>query len=115
MAHMKDFSLFGRDLFGNKVDPMKQGPLGKRFIFPPFSVLDQRSGNWQERKRAWMALGIKSEVGRGNNLLGMSDTVLALQQKKGLLKGGIRQSKTNGMAGESMRAEPPSSTRFSAS
>lgn len=38
--------------------------LQKKFIVPPFSVLDTRQGYWQERKRAWLALGIKSEIGR---------------------------------------------------
>lgn len=46
--------------------------LADRFIIPPFSVLDARQGYWQERKRAWVALGIKSELGRGNDNLGMS-------------------------------------------
>jgi len=40
--------------------------LAARFIVPPFSVLDARQGYWQERKRAWLALGIESEVGRGS-------------------------------------------------
>lgn len=39
--------------------------LAERFIVPPFSVLDARQGYWQERKRAWLALGIESELGRG--------------------------------------------------
>jgi hypothetical protein len=39
--------------------------LSDRFIVPPFSVLDARQGYWQERKRAWLALGIQSELGRG--------------------------------------------------
>ena len=37
------------------------------FIVPPFSVLDTRAGYWQERKRAWLAKGIKSEEGRGGD------------------------------------------------
>jgi hypothetical protein len=43
------------------------------FGVPPFSVLDARQGYWQDRKRAWIALGIKSELGRGGegNLLGL--------------------------------------------
>jgi hypothetical protein len=41
------------------------GTLAARFGVPPFSVLDARQGYWQERKRAWLALGIKSELGRG--------------------------------------------------
>jgi len=39
--------------------------LAQRFGVPPFSVLDAQQGYWQERKRAWLALGIKSELGRG--------------------------------------------------
>lgn len=57
------FSPLGTDLFG---DPIKQtsGVVADKFVFPPFSVLDARSGDWQERKRAWRSTGIKSEVGR---------------------------------------------------
>jgi hypothetical protein len=40
--------------------------LAERFGVPPFSVLDARRGYWQDRKRAWLGLGIKSEVGRGD-------------------------------------------------
>ena len=32
--------------------------LAERFIVPPFSVLDARQGYWQDRKRAWIALGL---------------------------------------------------------
>ena len=39
--------------------------LAERFGVPPFSVLDARQGYWQSRKDAWIALGIKSELGRG--------------------------------------------------
>jgi len=42
--------------------------LAERFIVPPFSVLDTRQGYWQKRKQAWVALGIQSELGRGDNL-----------------------------------------------
>lgn len=47
--------------------------LSDRFLFPPFSVLNAREGIWQDRKRAWISLGIKSELGRGENLQGLSD------------------------------------------
>jgi Fe-S-cluster containining protein len=43
--------------------------LAERFGVPPFSVLDARQGYWQTRKRAWLALGIRSELGRGEDLL----------------------------------------------
>lgn len=56
--------------------------LQERFGVPPFSILDARQGYWQERKRAWLALGIKSEVGRGANLLKFSDTVLQPDPEK---------------------------------
>lgn len=41
--------------------------LAERFLIPPFSVLDARTGRWQDRKRAWIGLGIRSELGRGTN------------------------------------------------
>lgn len=40
--------------------------LTSRFVVPPFSVLDGRAGYWQERKAQWLALGIQSEIGRGD-------------------------------------------------
>jgi len=43
--------------------------LAERFLVPPFSILDARQGYWQERKRAWIALGIQSELGRPQNAL----------------------------------------------
>ena len=43
--------------------------LADRFVIPPFSILDQRAGYWQERRRRWLALGIQSELGRDGNAL----------------------------------------------
>jgi len=43
------------------------GSMAERFMVPPFSVLNARGGWWQERKAAWLALGIQSELGRGEN------------------------------------------------
>lgn len=56
--------LNGFDLFGQSITRKANGPVAERFGFSPFSVLDARSGEWQDRKRAWLGLGIKSEVGR---------------------------------------------------
>jgi len=39
---------------------------------PPFSVLDARQGYWQDRKRVWIGLGLKGELGRGVSLLKLS-------------------------------------------
>ena len=57
--------------------------LAERFLIPPFSVLDSRQGYWQERKRAWIALGIQSELGRGQNLLDFSNTILRSTMRVG--------------------------------
>ena len=42
--------------------------LADRFGIPPFSVLNAREGWWQDRKQSWLALGIKSELGRGGGM-----------------------------------------------
>lgn len=64
--------LLGTDLFGEPIKAKGLGPLAQRFEMPPFSVLDARQGYWQERKRAWISLGIKSELGRSQNALTLS-------------------------------------------
>jgi DNA modification methylase len=51
-----------------KPDQGRTGCLNERFIIPPFSILDSKSGRWQERKRAWLSLGIKSDLGRETEL-----------------------------------------------
>jgi DNA modification methylase len=52
--------------------------LSEKFGVPPFTVLNAREGWWQDRKRAWLALGIKSEEGR-NAPAGGSPDMLARQ------------------------------------
>lgn len=54
------------DMFGNQIT--EDVLLRDKFLEPPFSVLDTRTGSWQNRKRRWIALGMKSEVGRAENL-----------------------------------------------
>lgn len=39
------------------------------YIASPFSILNTRTGEWQERKKYWINQGIKSELGREDNLL----------------------------------------------
>ncbi len=60
---MSNFNVLGTDLFGDPIKP-KQGVVADQFIVPPFTILDAKQGDWQERKRAWSTYGIKSEVGR---------------------------------------------------
>lgn len=63
--------LYGKDLFGDSAEPPAKGPVAERFGFPPFSVFDARAEDWQERKRAWTALGISGEVGRSAKAVGI--------------------------------------------
>lgn len=50
---------------GQAAGGQNNGSLAARFGVPPFTVLNAREGYWQDRKRAWLALGIQSELGRG--------------------------------------------------
>lgn len=54
-----------RKVSGTENDVSTSTKLADRFGIPPFTVLNAREGWWQERKRGWLALGIKSELGRG--------------------------------------------------
>ena len=54
------------DLFGNEI--VKDVLLRDKFLEPPFSVLDTRTSSWQNRKKLWISKGLKSEVGRKENL-----------------------------------------------
>lgn len=55
--------------------------LAERFVVPPFSILDARQGYWQNRKRAWIGLGLKSELGRGRALATL-DSAIAISQQR---------------------------------
>jgi DNA polymerase I-like protein with 3'-5' exonuclease and polymerase domains len=57
--------LYGDGLLGESLAPKKSGELAQKFTLPPFTVLNAREGWWQDRKRAWLSLGIQSELGRG--------------------------------------------------
>ena len=61
------------DLFGNEI--VKDELLRDKFIEPPFTVLDCKGGNWQNRKRKWIARGLKSEIGREAKAFNLSNWV----------------------------------------
>lgn len=77
-----DAELYGTGLLGRDLAPKKSGELSRRFMVPPFTVLNAREGWWQDRKKAWLSLGIQSELGRGENILGLSE-----QQQQQMAKG----------------------------
>jgi hypothetical protein len=60
-----DYGLGINDDGQNGASSTDRAKLADKFLAPPFSVLDTKQGYWQERKRAWLALGIQSELGRG--------------------------------------------------
>lgn len=57
MGGVPQFDLFGQPIIQDVV-------LRDKFIEPPFSILDTKSGSWQTRKRLWKEKGIQSEIGR---------------------------------------------------
>ena len=61
-------ALFGHDLFGEIIKPKASGIVAEQFGVAPFTILDAKQGDWQERKRAWQAIGIRGEVGRENGM-----------------------------------------------
>ena len=69
-----DMEEFGFEkAFETLADKIKSNPIGTNlfntFVVPPFSILDTRQGVWQGRKKDWIELGIRSEVGREDNLV----------------------------------------------
>lgn len=65
---MGDFNLHGVDLFGEKINPKAIGVVKEKFIMPPFTILDAKQGDWVERKRKWLSIGIDSKLGREKGL-----------------------------------------------
>ena len=70
-----DFDAYEPDEEDEDEAPPLTVSLADRFGIPPFTILNAREGWWQNRKRAWLALGIRSEEGRGENLLKFSDSI----------------------------------------
>jgi hypothetical protein len=76
--------MFQVDLFGKAVAPDAHGSsLAQTWEYPPFSVLNAREGWWQERKRQWLALGIRSELGRtgGRVTWGLNPDMTSTRQR----------------------------------
>src|SRR3990167_514581 len=79
----------------------KIGSLADRFLLPPFSVLNAREGYWQRRKRFWLALGIQSELGRGEQA---NDRAELDSARMNDAAGGQKRYKDNGLLGYSEQA-----------
>lgn len=70
--------LLGEDLDFNGSGAGVSGSLADKFLLPPFSVFNARSGWWQDRKRSWLNMGIDSGVGRNS---GMQKAMNSLLEK----------------------------------
>jgi len=71
-----DMDIFGFDdleLNNFFEDDVHKYTLAERWIIPPFSIIDGRSGEWLDRKRYWHSIGIKSELGRDDNITDAPD------------------------------------------
>lgn len=77
--------LLMQDEFGESGEKIVPSSLKDSFIFPPFSILDTRSGVWQDRKRKWLALGFNSQETREDVELiaksGQSTAIYELRNK----------------------------------
>lgn len=68
-----DNGFLGSGLAGVPLDPRGGGKLHREFLVPPFSVLNAREGEWQERKKLWVnQYKLTSHLGREENLIGYS-------------------------------------------
>lgn len=61
------------NLFGETEQESIEKSLFDRFIIPPFSIFDSRQGYWQNRKKVWLSIGIKSEIGRDSKCYHIKD------------------------------------------
>lgn len=86
---MKKFSLYGSNFFGDENKLPSKGAISDRFTISPFSVLSTRDGVWQSRKRRWIALGIDSEIGRGEKLTHRTDKDLDVYRNREKKRGKI--------------------------
>lgn len=83
---MNNLALYGHDMFGEIIKPKASGIVAERFTIPPFTILDAKQGDWQNRKRAWQSIGIRGEVGRDASSYNTTEWI----KEKGL--SGINQS-----------------------
>ena len=59
------------DIFGNEVHCVNK--LRDSYMENPFTILDAKSGRWRARKKWWLNLGIKSEIGRNAKATDLKD------------------------------------------
>lgn len=80
------------DLFGCVIDENQS--LRERYGENPFTILDTKTASWQNRKRQWSNLGIKSEVGRNAKAYNTKEWVDKVRSQ-GNMKGNVLPSNTS--------------------
>lgn len=97
-GEMTEPALFGFGLTG-PLRKTARGALGKKFHLIPFSVLNARDGHWQARKKRWLEIGLQSELGRGGNLLTLSDGCEEYRRRAGEYAGDPKKLQIHGQKG----------------
>lgn len=68
----EDWGIDIEELSANKEDDIdtenKSGAIAERFICPPMSILNSRSGDWIKRANVWKSIGLDSSKGREEEL-----------------------------------------------
>ena len=72
-----DFTVDNEDENGGGEDKKQ---LTEEFLVPPLSILDTTQGYWQERKKIWKSIGLKSDEGRDDKMM---KSLSALKEKTG--------------------------------
>jgi len=96
-----------------EIQPGKK--LSDTFLVPPFSILDARQGYWKQRKQAWLSLGIRSEIGRGENLLKMSDTVIEPDEERRAFLKDLKENRANAASSSGSKSRVYRTDEFLAS
>ncbi|WP_121311603.1 class I SAM-dependent methyltransferase [Flavobacterium sp. 102] len=80
---------------GEPSEKIVPASLKDSFIFPPFSVLDTRSGVWQDRKRKWLALGFNSQETREDvELIAKSGQSTAIYELRNKMRESLKREPT---------------------
>jgi hypothetical protein len=69
MSEFEGFEDFqGAEDTDNQQQEERKGSLASKYLVPPFSVIYANKPDWLQRKRAWVDMGLHSEIGRGVGL-----------------------------------------------
>lgn len=92
-----DMSEFGfEDISANtdsEPEEERKGSLAAKYLVPPFSVIYANKPDWLQRKRAWVDMGLHSEIGRGGDLLTIQGAIQR-QTSYGNLGGTLRNEQS---------------------